>query len=31
MEAICHLDGTRKSFRLDRIKSVLTRAEGMTE
>lgn len=29
MEATCHLDGMRKSFRLDRIKKVLTRtAEG---
>jgi DNA polymerase-3 subunit epsilon len=27
MEATCHLDGIRKSFRLDRIKKVITRAE----
>lgn len=27
MEATCHLDGMRKSFRLDRIKRVITRPE----
>ena len=28
MEATCHLDGMRKSFRLDRIKKVFTQPEG---
>lgn len=28
MEATCHLDGQRKSFRLDRIKRVITNLEG---
>lgn len=30
MEAMCHLDGIRKSFRLDRIKRVYTRLEETT-
>lgn len=29
MEATCHLDGIRKSFRLDRIKKVFPRKEGL--
>jgi DNA polymerase-3 subunit epsilon len=31
MEATCHLDGIRKSFRLDRIKQVLTGRPGSEE